>query len=298
MAIAAGILALTAVAVPAQALAATSGASTISSPSRASCPDFDFIGVRGAGQADEASGQFRGFGPEVEKMITVMQYYVGHVIGDTSDSKAISYPAAPVKVLIPSAATIKLFLKHPAAALVYWYNHNVKEFLSSIAEGVSETESYVKAEAKSCPSTRLVLVGYSQGAMVVHEAELKLHLNNQSSIPLTGTILLADGYRVPNTKAVRSYGTSKASGQGIATSLHHGVGDVSDPHFTFNICDANDVVCNFGANLFLHIPSAISVHTSYAKCNAKNQCTYKGVLTTAADRMAYDITHQGTGYLA
>ncbi len=289
MIITAGILTLVAVAVPGQALAATGASSVSSSPSKTSCPMFDFIGARGSGQPDETSGAFRGLGPEVDKMVTVMEDVVAHK-GHSTGITALNYPAVPVKVLIPTAAQIKLFRTNPAAALADWYNTNVKKFMGSIAKGVSAMVSYAEHETKACPGTAFVLAGYSQGAMVMHEAELQLRAAEEKGTSFAfgrigGTILLADGYRVPNTKA-KEFGTSKASGQGIATYLRHGVGDVAEGTTTANICDANDAVCNFGANLFLHIPSAISVHTSYAKCNAKNQCTYKAVLTTAATWVA------------
>lgn len=290
--ITAGILALAAIGVPAQAYAATSTESVASSPSKARCPDVDFIGARGSGQAYDPSGPFKGLGPEVSKMVTVMQD-VAHKagIGITSIVQAVNYPAVSTSVLKPSKREIVL-LSNPAtiaAGLALYYKNNVKVFLASIAAGVSAMVGDAVREGNACRGAVFVFAGYSQGAMVAHQAELELERRQlQAFYNTIGTILLADGDRVSNTKAME-FGTSKHSGKGIATYLHHGVGDVPIPGTTANICDANDLVCNFGPSQLLHFSSSIAVHTSYAKCNKENKCTYKPVLTSAATLIGNDI---------
>jgi Cutinase len=291
--IAAGILVLAAVALPTEAFAvAKSGGVSPSLSTASSCPNFIIVGARGSGQPDETSGKFRGLGPEVDKMVSVLQVDIGKAHFSTG-IKAINYPAVSVKVLLPTKAQIKLFAKNPAAALANWYSTNVKKFMSSIAAGVSATVKYTEsATAGVCrtKNTAFILVGYSQGAMVVHEAELQLKKAEDKGTSFAfgrigGTLLLADGYKVKKTIA-KQFGTYKPGGQGVATALGHGVGDVPGAGSTADICNANDVVCDFSAKLFVHIPSILTVHTSYAKCNAKDQCTYMPVLTSAANWVA------------
>jgi hypothetical protein len=286
----AGILALAAVAVPAQASAATSAASVRSSPSKASCPDVDFIGARGSGQAYDPRGPFRGFGPEVNKMIAVMQNTI-HKAHITSTITAVNYPAVSTRVLKPSSRVIKL-ISHPktvARGLVLYYREHVKVFLDSIAKGVSAMVADAVREGNKCRGAVFVFGGYSQGAMVAHQAELELEKKHVQEFNNTiGTILLADGDRVSNTKA-KEFGTSKHSGKGIATALHHGVADVPIPGTTANICDKKDLVCNFGVSQLLRFRSSIAVHTSYASCDARHKCTFKPVLTHAANSVGSDI---------
>lgn len=294
MLIAAGILVLAVIVVPTtQAFAATGSTAVGPSLSMASsCPSYVIVGARGSGQPDETSGKFRGLGPEVDKMATVLQQVLGKKHFSTA-YKAINYTAAPVSVLRPTAAQLKLFLKNPSAALADWYENNVKKFMASIADGVAKTVAYAESKTKECRAvnTALILVGYSQGAMAVHEAELQLKKAEGKGTSFAfgrigGTLLLSDGYRVKETIA-KQFGTAKPGGQGVATVLRHGVGDLPDPGPSpANVCDANDVVCDFSARLFLRIANLLAVHTSYAKCNAKDQCTYKPVLTTAANWVA------------
>jgi pimeloyl-ACP methyl ester carboxylesterase len=45
---------------------------------------------------------------------------------------------------------------------------------NSKTEGVAKTLSHVQAQAAACPNQKFVLVGYSQGADVMHNAAAKL----------------------------------------------------------------------------------------------------------------------------
>jgi hypothetical protein len=184
---------------------------------------------------------------------------------------------------VPTKAQIKLFLKNPGAALANWASTNVKKFMSSIAAGVSAMVKYTESETRACRSsnTAFILVGYSQGAMVVHKG-ISFAFGR-----IGGTLLLADGFKV-NKTAAKQFGTYKPGSQGVATAVGLGVGDVPEAGGAADICNANDVVCDFSSKLFVHIPSILTVHTPYAKCKANGQCTYLPVLTTAANWVAHE----------
>jgi Cutinase len=172
------------------------------------------------------------------------------------------------------------------AGLALWVDHNLKKFSNSIAGGISDLITTLKDFHNTCPPTVYVLGGYSQGAMVVHQAENKLSASLRSLI--AGTLLLGDGNRVIRTKA-KAFGTSPASRQGVETYLRDDhfpsmppVKDVPLPKTTADICNKNDIVCDFNKDSLPNFSADAKVHTSYAKCNKQNKCVYEKVLGQAA----------------
>lgn len=278
----AGLLVLAAAVIPAQAAMAATRAGA-ARPSE-SCPGVVFIGARGSGQPYDSGGRFHGLGPEVNKMISVIQAQLRRH-GITYNTDALAYPADSVNDLKPSAFEIML-IANPmtiAEGLLLYYEDNVKKYLHSISTGVSDAVFDMNDWHAVCTPTDFVLVGYSQGAMVMHQTENTLRAKHDRAFSnIIGTILLADGNRVVNTKA-KEFGTSKADGQGIQTYLTKMSShpDVPLPRTTANICNAGDLVCNFNASAVLHFSAAAHVHTSYSHCT-KTSCTYQKVLTTAA----------------
>jgi hypothetical protein len=276
----AGFLALMAT-IPAQALAAPRTSQT---PSSEHCNNVEFIGARGSGQPYTGKGSFGGLGPEVSKMVSVIKGQLGKK-RLTYGTDAVGYPAVSVNVLKPSALELMLILDPMTTeqGIEDYINNNLAKFMGSINTGVNDTIFDASTYHSLCPSTVFVLVGYSQGAMVMHAAETSLDSKRYSGIfkKIAGTVLLADGFRVPRTKA-HEFGTSAASGEGVTSWLLGPGHDVPLPGTTANICDANDIVCNFSKSSFVHFSGDAKVHTTYAVCNSKEQCTYKAVLTTGA----------------
>jgi hypothetical protein len=286
--IATGVLASTAMAIPAQAVASAqpSAPHAGSRPKvlSESCPNVEFFGARGSGEKSIAP--FRGVGPEVNQMFNVIQGMLRKKGITYGTEEVMPYPADSVSVLHPSAFEIMLFVADQVEGAKYYYSHNLKKFLASIAEGVSNAVTAIKDFHNLCTQTVYVLGGYSQGAMVIHQAENKLPEALRKKI--AGTLLLGDGNRVVNTKAKGRFGTSPHDGQGIATYLYKYISSLGKPRdvaltaTTANICDNHDYVCDFNLYALEHFPSSSAVHSSYAKCNSKHKCTYLKVLTTAA----------------
>jgi predicted esterase len=275
-------------AVPAKA--AVASPRTPTAPFTQHCNNVEFIGARGSGQAyDSGAGPFHGDGPEVWKMVSVVEKQL-HAHGYSYGSDAVPYPADSVNDLKPSATEL-MFLENPMTAdaeLVYYYFHNVKKYLNSIAAGVSDTLTDVLDYHEVCPPTNFVLVGYSQGAMVMHQAEVQISAKHHSVLKsILGTLLLGDGNRVPNTKA-KEFGTSPAKAEGIQTYLTpmSSHPDVPLPKTTANICNNKDIVCDFNLDQVLHFSASAKVHTSYAYDCGKTSCKYEPVLTTAANWVA------------
>lgn len=291
----AGLLAVAGIVIPAQTALAAPRLSA--APSAEHCPNVEFIGARGSGQPYDVSGRFHGLGPEVNHMIGIIKGKL-HAKAITYGTDALSYPADSVNDLKPTSTELTL-IENPltlAAGLALYYEDNVKKYLHSIATGVSDTIFDADSFYNTCRPTVLVLVGYSQGAMVMHQAEVQLQSKHPKVFGrIAGTIELADGNRVPNTKA-KEFGTSKANGEGVQTYLtklsKHP--DVPLPRTTANICNAGDLVCNFNASAVLHFSSAAKVHTSYSHCT-KTSCTYQPVLSSAATWVAAAVIHRLLG---
>ena len=114
--------------------------------------------------------------------------------------------------------TVLSLLKKPtgvAAALVTYVHQSVDKYDASMNQGIKQTETAVAEVLKSCPHAKLILGGYSQGAVAIHDAENALPTAELSHI--AGTLLLADPDRVSNTKSKR-FGDSLAKGEGIRST--------------------------------------------------------------------------------
>jgi len=256
-----------------------------------SCPDVIFIGARGSGEKLEKSSH--GMGPAVNTMASAMEADL-KLHNLTLLPEADPYPADSVADLIPSKDdAIAMAGGLDLVAAIAW-KKGVDKYFKSIDTGISDAIAVVKREVGRCPGTSLVLAGYSQGAMVMHQAELQLADAHQTNLlsHIAGTLLLGDGDRVPNTQATE-FGTSKRSGEGIRTYLR-GIAkhDVESPANTANICDEEDIVCDFDPRKLTkdHNPFAIisafkhaaQVHTTYATSQG-------GLLRQAADWLAAKI---------
>ena len=282
-AIMAAILAIaaTGIAVPGQAFAAPGApAGGPTPPPGGHCSQVDIIGARGSGQAFDTSGPFKGYGPEVYKAITIIE-------GDLH-AKHVSYGAEPVNY--PALSTS--ILNPPWYDFVDWpdyENNHLGRFMAGIATGVNQTVNYAKWAQQTCHNSKIILVGYSQGAMVVHQAELQLKTKDRAAFNLIiGTVLVADGNRHGNTKA-KEFGSSPADGSGIETwfanTLNHFTAfpDVPVPGTTANICNNNDLVCDTSLWALKNFGTSGKVHTtSYANCNSKSQCSYGAALISGA----------------
>jgi hypothetical protein len=262
-----------------------------SSPAAPSCPFIELLGARGSGQP--SGGTFHGLGPEVNKMLSVVAH-VMKLYDYSSKTYALNYPAASVKVLAPSTAEKLTWFM---GGDIYWETHNLKTFLDSIAKGVSAVVKEMKSIHKDCPRTLIAVAGYSQGAMVMHQA--LLNLTGSVTKCEDGTLLLADGNRTVYTRATE-YGTSAPKDSGIETWIRHVLHLGSSPDIpkwaarsSANICNNYDLVCDASTDNLFHFSRGAKVHTSYAVLNSKtHRYQYDPVLSTAADNVAADIIGQ------
>jgi predicted esterase len=273
VAVLAGVLALSA-----SSASASPRSPRLRLPPPPSCPGVTFIGARGSG---ESLNGFDGVGPAVDRMATVLSSRLAaHRV--TTSIVPDFYPADSVSDLQPSASVAFLLLFDPGQGLSDYIENNLAKYLNSIDTGVNDAVSEVQQAVAACPSTKVVLAGYSQGAMVMHEAELQLGPGLLNHI--SGTLLLGDGDRVPNTRA-KEFGSSLARAEGIQVYLHGTAHDVPRPATTANICNARDIVCDFNFVQLAHFSQSAKVHTSYA-VNTAQGMTYSPLLAQAANWLA------------
>jgi hypothetical protein len=269
----AGFLVLT-ITSPTHALAAPH---TSAAPATQHCNNVEFIGARGSGQHYTGKGSFGGLGPEVSKMVGVIKAQLAkkHFSDGT---EADPYPAISDSVLIPSAAEL---LEIAMGDYTVYIDDNLDPFLNSIGKGVNDAISDMNDYHKLCGAAVFVLAGYSQGAMVMHTVQNDFNRHSAVFKKIAGTLLLADGFRVPNTKA-HQFGTSKKGGEGIVSWLLGPGRDVSLPGTTANICDANDAICDTTRDTWPNFSADMKIHDGYTHCDSKWQCTSQKVLTTAS----------------
>jgi len=213
-----------------------------------SCADFHWMGAAGSGQRDaEGLTANDGMGGVVYQSYQQLRddLLAG---GHTIDAEAVQYPAAPVPL---------------KGGVGGWL-----DFLGSVDDGTNAVAKQFKAFTERCPDTKVVLAGYSQGAMVVHR-----NLYDLADDPhVAAALLIADGDRLPadTTIALGSAAGTTDRGKGVAQE-HSFLASTNTSMLppaigarTVSVCDAGDPVCDYDPDASKVSDSAIAIHTAYS----------------------------------
>lgn len=259
---------MVAVAVAASLVAALPGvvaerATALAEPG--ACGDVYFLGARGAGQvAEEQSG----FGVEVSEILDNLRNRQPSL---TIRAEALRYRAVSLDLLKPTPRQIALAAKKATLpfAVESYRRNNLTPFLKAIGKGEARALDALRARAQKCADERIVLAGYSLGAMALHRALGKLDDAGETRLltRIDGVVLVADGDRVPDSSGTRLLGNPAAGrdGRGIRSYLGNAqdVPELVRPRTT-NVCTENDLVCDFRLPSSLtDFSAARAVHGSY-----------------------------------
>lgn len=242
------------------------------------CADATFIAATGSGQTFQGTGNLS-VSPQLLNAETA---FVGR-LRKPVQVEVLDYPALPVGVLFANVG------KNPVADVVNVLKDNIPTYLDGKSQGVSALWSEFETTRELCPDESIVLAGYSQGAMVVHQflEELNATRDSASKAAVRGVILLADPDRVKHSGIV-DFGDAPFSGYGVCDLLSRAVSctapdSLTDIPVRFQsvtigvcayedpVCDTSDVVpdwvFNTAAGRRELVTRVKQIHGSYATSN-------------------------------
>lgn len=227
---------------------ALSGLATGTAAAAPACADYHWIGAAGSGQRDGAGLTANGgMGRVVYQSYLQLRDQLA-ANGQTIDAEAVNYPAAPVPL---------------EGGLGGWL-----DFLGSVKDGTSAAEEQFEAFTAQCPNTKVVLAGYSQGAMVIHR-----NLYDLADDPhVAAALLIADGDRLPVDTTIDLGSTAIVPGTGQGVGQEHSFLASTDtsklpPEIgarTISVCDIGDPVCDYNPDTTELSAADLAIHTSYA----------------------------------
>ncbi|MDT5013053.1 MAG: cutinase [Mycobacterium sp.] len=248
------------------------------------CSDFHWIGAAGSGQRSGADmSAYAGMGKVVYESYQELSSELAQS-GKTITAEAVEYPATEV----PADGSIRGWLK----------------FLGSVGDGTDAMADQIKSYTERCPSTSVVLAGYSQGAMVVHRNLYDLADNPH----VAAALLIADGDRLPVDTTVNMGSAALVSGVGKGVAQEHSTlaGTNTSPlppaigARTISVCDIGDPVCDYDPDKSTLSPAELAVHTAYTPTvtglHAWGAPLYTTVMTQGHGPSARFETASGAGH--
>lgn len=229
---------------------ALGGLATGTAAAAPECADFHWMGAAGSGQRDGADLlAYGGMGGVVYQSYQELRTDL-MASGKTMTAEAVVYPAAPVPL---------------EGGIGGWMN-----FMDSVEAGTDATAEQFAAFTAKCPDTKVVLAGYSQGAMVIHR-----NLEDLADDPhVAAALLIADGDRLPVDTTINLGSTAvvPSAGKGVAQEhsfLASAPTSTLPPEMgarTVSVCDVGDPVCDYDATVETDSlsPAALAIHRSYA----------------------------------
>ena len=195
-----------------------------------SCADVLVLGARGSGQPQRgsASDGGTGLGPQVSSAVERLR---NDLPGRSVRVQSLKYPARQAELL----------------AL------DPQAYFGGLERGVSNAKALLAKQVGACPRQRYVLVGYSQGAMVMHRVLQDLRAEGSSATKETrridAAVLLADGDRSSADHLVSSGSAGKGRGISYLSPADSRVRGTQVPtrltSRVFSVCEQGDVICDY-----------------------------------------------------
>lgn len=215
------------------------------------CAAVRVLGVRGSGETASDSG---GFGRTVQAAVKVFRRRVERRV----EVESIDYPAFGFDV---------------------GFSDPVR-YYDGVRRGIQELKSALLDDLGNCPKQSVVLVGYSQGAMVVNRALGDLARRRSVLRAIAAVELLADPQRLGSAPYVEGTASPGFNGLGVFAGALGipGVGFPADDlpmavrDRSRSYCIAGDLVCAWDPSTPLTGPEAVAaqqaaglIHTSYVE---------------------------------
>ncbi len=218
------------------------------------CPDVHWMGAAGSGErTDYDIAAYDGMGRVVYQSYKELEAQLAQE-GRTITAEAVDYPAKDV----PADAGVGDWLS----------------YMGSVDAGTNALGAQYASFTEQCPNTKVVLAGYSQGAMVVHRNLQAIGANPN----LSAALLIADGDRIPddNTVNIGTASTDPEKTGGAAQDwpiLAHAPAKLpaNVGVRTISVCDAGDAVCDYDPDADEVSPIATAIHTSYTAGTSDGQ---------------------------
>ena len=215
----------------------------------AKCATALFIGVRGSGEFPQGkekysttesanmgttvAGPFFAFREELEKRQP----------GATIEGFGLRYPALPVPSVWGSL-----------------FGNSWNEYEDSFWEGAGNVAIGVREASEACPKEKVVLAGYSQGALAIHLALTDL-MGSTELAHVSGVILIADPENRGDDTNIEKWGSAKTNADGLYTKVFgHSLTAVTPSTLKgheVEYCHNHDIVCAPG------LGAGASEHTDY-----------------------------------
>jgi hypothetical protein len=185
------------------------------------CGDVLFIGVAGSGQGNEDSG----YGP---KMFALSEQIAEQLPPDAHyDTEPLPYPAADIMVLAADMTLVP-------------HGHKYSDSVLAGDTALAQRLSRLRAE---CPNELVILGGYSQGALVVHDLLDSLQDSDYWQRHIAGVSLIADPRRASADPVDR--GTAGADTVGITFD---GIPGINTPGLIPSVFAAKDITRSWCLN--------------------------------------------------
>ena len=262
-ALAAGALITGLTAVPAAAAQSAAAAKPAAEQTSAACSSIYFVSARGSGQPYKGATDMT-VSPQTDAVLNDLKKDLPK--GTTVISHQLSYPAPSVSDLGKNVTSL-----NPLTDWDRLTHVNLPAYVSKEEQGEAELVGYLAKIYDDCYSTEVeplvVLAGYSQGSMVVHNILNEEAADSDGDLQLiAGAVLIADPERMPRSD-VKNFGTAPIGDYGLCHAgdvlfLPHtesclAAGKTTDvakgvSASTYQICDTGDMVCDtsraFGLN--------------------------------------------------
>ncbi len=242
------------------------------------CTPYYFVSVRGSGEtASSVTDQ-----SDSKETAAVYSAMLDRYHGSKSN---ITYYQLPYQALSVNVLTQGLSSWNLSRDEDRFFETNLVTYLESVADGLNSLTGYLESVNRSCAAQhqtpKFILVGYSQGSLVIHQL---LH-DMPTADPLRSEIafvgLIADPAAVTNSTVSINWGTALPGDYGICRVAKNvtsvdlcSTGNADIPaafsHVTQAVCDSGDIVCDtshtFGqwvTDWLGDVTQGKTIHTSY-----------------------------------